>query len=213
MNMALVTLFTTSFMVALSGAMMPGTLLTVTISESSRRGAMAGPLLIAGHGMLEIGLLAALLFGLAPLFNQEWFFILVAFVGGAILLYMAFGMFRALPSLSLALDTDGTKQRGNLVLTGVVMSAVNPYWIIWWATIGITYITQARQLGAAGLLAFFSGHILADLAWYSVVSTAIGKGRALFSDRIYQGLIGVCATFLTAMACFLIFKAIVAFAA
>ncbi len=214
MNMALVTLFTTSFMVALSGAMMPGTLLTVTISESSRRGAIAGPLLIAGHGILEIGLLAALLFGLAPLFNQEWFFILVAFAGGTILLYMAFSMFRALPSLSLALATAGdAKQRGNLVLTGVVMSAVNPYWIIWWATIGITYITQARQLGAAGLLAFFSGHILADLAWYSVVSTAIGKGRALFSDRIYKGLIGVCATFLTAMACFLIFKAVVAFAA
>jgi len=213
MNMALVTLFTTSFMVALSGAMMPGTLLTVTISESSRRGALVGPLLIAGHGILEIGLLAALLFGLAPLFNQEWFFIFVAFTGGAILLYMAFGMFRALPSLSLALDATETKQRGNLVLTGVLMSAVNPYWIIWWATIGITYITQARQLGAAGLLAFFSGHILADLVWYSMVSTAIGKGRALFSDRIYKGLIGICATFLTAMACFLIFKAITTFTA
>ena len=212
MGLALLTLFATSFVVALSGAMMPGTLLTVTISESSRRGAMAGPLLIVGHGILEIALLAALLLGLAPLFNQQWFFILVALLGGGILLWMAVGMFRALPSLSLTLDAR-QPPKGNLIMTGALMSAVNPYWIIWWATIGITYIAQARQLGAAGIFAFFSGHILADLAWYSVVSTAIGKGRSLFSDRIYKGLIGVCATFLTAMACFLIFKAVLAFAA
>ena len=98
-------------------------------------------------------------------------------------------------------------------MTGALMSAVNPYWIIWWATIGIGYIAQARQFGMAGLMAFFVGHILADLAWYSVISTAIGNGRALFSDRVYQGVIGVCATFLTVMACCLVYRAIATLAA
>ncbi len=203
----LLTIFASSFVVAFSGAMMPGTLLTVTISESSRRGPVAGPLLILGHAILEIGLIAALLLGLAPLFTKEWFFIAIALAGGGILLWMGYGMFRALPSLSLTLEAE-TEQRNNLVLTGILMSAANPYWIIWWATIGLGYIFHSTKYGLWGLLFFFVGHILADLLWYSLISTAVGKGRSFFSDRIYKGLIGSCATFLVCFACYLLYKAI-----
>ncbi|MBN1636251.1 MAG: LysE family transporter, partial [Deltaproteobacteria bacterium] len=59
-------IFGSSFVIALSGAMVPGPLLTVTISESARRGAMTGPLLIVGHGILELLLLIAIMMGLAP---------------------------------------------------------------------------------------------------------------------------------------------------
>jgi hypothetical protein len=44
----LLTIFFSSFIIAFSGAMMPGPLLTATISESSKRGFLAGPMLIAG---------------------------------------------------------------------------------------------------------------------------------------------------------------------
>ena len=44
--------------------MMPGPLLTVTISEAARRGPLAGPLLVAGHAVLEGALVALLFFGL-----------------------------------------------------------------------------------------------------------------------------------------------------
>jgi threonine/homoserine/homoserine lactone efflux protein len=94
----LITIFASSFVIALSGAMMPGTLLTVTISESSKRGVLAGPLLILGHGILEMILLAALFMGMAPLFKKEWFFFFISIAGGSILLWMAAGMFRSLIS-------------------------------------------------------------------------------------------------------------------
>ena len=58
--LSIFTIFFTSFVIALSGALMPGPLLTVTISESARRGFVAGPLLIAGHGLLELALVVAL---------------------------------------------------------------------------------------------------------------------------------------------------------
>ncbi len=201
----LLTIFVTSFVIALSGAMMPGTLLTVTISESSRRGFIAGPLLILGHGILELTLVIALLLGLAPLFRQEWFFIFISLAGGGILLWLAFGMFRSLPSLSISFDVDQTHRR-NLVLTGVLMSVANPYWIIWWATIGLGYILHSRQYGFWGLLFFFSGHLLADFAWYAIISAAVEKGRTFFSDRIYRGIIGACAVFLVLFACYLLYK-------
>ena len=191
---------------------MPGTLLTITVSESSQRGAIVGPLLILGHSILELTLVIALLLGLAPVFKQEWFFIVISFIGGGILLWMAIGMFRALPSLSLAFDTTQTR-RGNLVFTGILMSVVNPYWIIWWATIGLGYILHSKQFGLWGLFFFFIGHILADFAWYTVVSTAVGKGRAFFNDRMYKGLIGMCAGFLILFACYLLYKAVQTIAA
>jgi hypothetical protein len=57
----LLTIFASSFVIALSGALMPGPLLTATISECSQRGFIAGPLLITGHAILELVLVIALL--------------------------------------------------------------------------------------------------------------------------------------------------------
>ena len=189
------TLFVTSFIVALSGAVMPGPLLTVTITESSRRGAMTGPLLIAGHALLELGLVVALLMGLAPLLKTDRVFIVIALVGAAVLLWMGIGMLRSLPTVTL--DTDGDAGQGrNLILSGIVMSLVNPYWTIWWASIGLGYVLHSLNAGPLGVAAFFTGHISGDLFWYAAVSTAIWKGRRLMSDRGYRFLIAVCAVFL-----------------
>ena len=91
---------------------------------------------------------------------------------------------------------------------GIVMSAANPYWIIWWATIGLGYILRSKEYGIIGILVFFCGHLLADLAWYALISTAVGKGRSFFSDHIYRGIIGVCAGFLTVFACYLFYEVI-----
>ena len=88
------------------------------------------------------------------------------------------------------------------------MSLANPYWTIWWATIGIGYILHAKQYGLWGIVFFFTGHILADFAWYAVVSAAVGKGRTFFTDRIYRGIIGTCAAVLIIFACLFISKAL-----
>ena len=205
--MILMTIFASSFVIALSGAMMPGTLLTVAISESSKRGVLAGPLLILGHRILEVVLLAALFMGMAPLFKEAWFFIFISIAGGSILMWMAAGMFRSIPSLTLSLE-PGDEESGNIILTGILMSAANPYFIIWWATIGLGYILQSSEYGLAGILSFFSGHILADLTWYTIISTAVGKGRSFFSDKVYRGIIGCCAGFLVLFSGYLFFGVI-----
>jgi threonine/homoserine/homoserine lactone efflux protein len=189
------TIFLSSFIIALSGAMMPGPLLTATISESSQRGFLAGPLLIAGHGILELMLLVTLVFGMAPFLQRDDVFAVVAILGGLILLWMAAGMFRSLSSLTLALSPDKVK-RGSLVINGALFSIANPYWIIWWATIGFGYVLYSLRYGLAGISFFFAGHIMADLTWYSVVSAAVGKGRHLFTDRLYRWIIGTCAAVL-----------------
>jgi threonine/homoserine/homoserine lactone efflux protein len=201
-----ISLFLTSFIIAFSGAMMPGPLLTVTISESTHRGMAAGPLLITGHALLEIALILALILGLGPVFKQPLFFMITSITGGAVMLWMAWGMFKSLPSLSIAKsETSGAKK--NLLVTGAIMSLVNPYWIIWWATIGLGYIVYAQKYGTAGIIIFFLGHIAGDYIWYSAISTAVSKGKKLSTDKIYRRLIAVCGTFLVAFATYLLVMA------
>ena len=204
----LFTIFFSSFIIALSGAMMPGPLLTATISESSQRGFLAGPLLIVGHGILELLLLVALVLGIAPFLQRGDVFAVVAISGGIILIWMAVGMFRRLPSLSISLNHVASKRRGSIVLNGAVLSIVNPYWIIWWATIGFGYVIYSWQFGMAGIAFFFTGHILADFAWYSTVSTVVGKGRNLFTDRLYRGIIATCAVVLILFAVYFFYAGV-----
>lgn len=196
---AMLTIFASSFVIALSGAMMPGPLLTATIAGSSRRGFATGPLLIAGHAVLELVLVIILLAGLAPFFRLPAVFIVTALAGAVILLCMGIGMFRTLPSITLSFDSNA-RQINNPLLNGIVMSLSNPYWIIWWASIGIGYIVYSQKFGFLGIVFFFTGHILADLAWYSFVSAAVAGGRRFFTDRIYRGVIAVCAAFLLVFA-------------
>ena len=188
----LITIFATSFVIALSGALMPGPLLTITLSESARRGFYAGPLIVLGHGILELFLLLLLLLGLAPILKNDQVIGSVGVVGAVVLIWMAVGMIRSLPSLSLERVSKDSKST-NPVWAGVLMSLANPYWIIWWATIGLGYILYSFTVGLLGVAAFFAGHILADLAWYAAVSFAVAHGRRFMSDRIYKGVIACCA--------------------
>ena len=186
---------------------MPGPLLSTTISESGRQGWKVGPLFILGHAILEIALIAGLFLGLAPLLTSNAAFIVIAFVGGGFMIWMALGMFRSLPRLTLAGEAAGDVRsagRRPLALTGALMSLANPYWIIWWATIGLGYVMSSREFGFAGIASFFVGHILADLIWYAFVSFTVDRGRRILSDRAYKVLIAVCGIFLCGYAAYLI---------
>ena len=205
---ALVTVFFTSFMLAFSGAMVPGPLLTATISESARRGALTGPLLILGHSLLELLMLSALLVGLAPLLKKDIVIAIVALAGAGILAWMAAGMLRTLPTLTIHWDVHQNRS-GPLLITGILMSLSNPYWTIWWATIGLGYLASCCHLGAAGIAAFFVGHIAGDFVWYTLISVLVARGRRLLTDRVYRGLIGVCAVFLAVLACYFAYAGIV----
>jgi len=200
-------IFFSSFLIALSGALMPGPFLTVTVSESSRRGTIAGPLLILGHGILELALVVALLSGMAPFFKRESVFVSIALIGGIILIGMSISMFRNLPTLSLKLDGNSEKPR-NLIIAGIIFSLANPYWTIWWASIGLGYIMASVKYGIPGVTSFFIGHILADLAWYTLISFSVAKGRHFFNDTTYRRLIGGCASFLIVFACYFFYSGI-----
>jgi len=185
----------TSFVVALSGALMPGPLLTITVGEATRRGFWAGPLIILGHGLLELTLVLLLLAGVGSILNQPVILGTVGLVGGGVLAWMGLGLLRA--SRTSRLQFEGNADTGlHPVWSGIFMSLANPYWLIWWLTIGLGYVIFAAKFGLLGVFLFFAGHILADLAWYTLVSAAVAYGRNFFTDGLYRGFLAGCGCFL-----------------
>jgi threonine/homoserine/homoserine lactone efflux protein len=210
MLLPLVVLFASSFGVALSGALMPGPLFTATVSESGRRGAIAGPLFIGGHAILEAILVLLVVLGLGAFLDRPAVFIVISLCGGLIMLWMAASMFRSLPSLRFDV-TGGDKRYGHVVLSGALLSLSNPYWTVWWVTIGLGWISRGMKLGPAGVGAFYAGHILGDLSWYAFLSFAVAKGRRFLTDRRYRILIGICAAALAGFGLWFIGSGIRAF--
>lgn len=187
-----------AFITGFSGAAMPGPVLAAVIVLTIATGFSAGPLVVFGHFLLEVVLVLAIAAGLhrylsrpdAPLVRA------IGLVGGAVLLLMAYDMLRSLPQLSLAAVATEQLPYGPIT-AGFVLSAANPYFWIWWATIGLGLLTESlAQRSRPGLAAFYLGHILADLAWYSLVSGLISGGRSLLGDGTYRALLAVCAAML-----------------
>ena len=188
-------IFISSFIIAVSGALMPGPVLTVTISESARRGFWAGPLIILGHAILEIILLVLIVLGLADFLTRPRVIGVIGVSGGLILFWFSLLMLKDIKKLKIDLSDSG-KDQGNPLTAGILMSLANPYWTIWWATIGLGYVVMSLKFGILGLAIFFIGHILADLVWYSSISLMISRGRRFITDRVYRGLVGACAVLL-----------------
>lgn len=211
MGMTLGFLFITAFGVGLSGAMMPGPLLTATIVSTARRGFMAGPLIVLGHALLELALLIALLAGFSTILLLPRVGQTVAVVGGSFLLYLSFCMIKDILKGKLTLPDNQLDQVSSTplmhpIVTGILISVSNPYWIIWWATIGLSYLTIAWKSGTSGIVSFYSGHILADLFWYSLIAFIISTGSRWLKPVIYRLILMLCAVFLLGLGVYFIYS-------
>lgn len=234
--MELLMIFSTSFVVGFSGAMMPGPLMTVAIGESARRGFIAGPLLILGHAILELFLVLALAGGLSVYLTRAGVSHTIAVLGGAFLIYLGYGMARDARAGKVSLNMEqpaaesaglGNEGTGGMkaalksmaggggmrlhpVLAGILTSVSNPYWTLWWATIGLGYITLSLRSGYIGLTSFFTGHILADLVWYSLIAAAVAGGRKFLSDGVYRTILVACGVFLVGLGGYFLYYGLLA---
>lgn len=189
--------------------MLPGPFLTTAIALSMRRGFWTGPLMVLGHALLEIVLILALVAGLAVYLVRYEVTIIIGLLGGAFLIYLGFSMvwdaWKSRISLAELQVPPAEIKIIHPVVAGLTVSFANPLWHLWWATVGLSYITLAMQNGTAGLLAFLGGHISSDLAWYSLVSLAVSGGRKFMSQNVYNFILLVCGVFLLGLGGYFVF--------
>jgi threonine/homoserine/homoserine lactone efflux protein len=196
----LVALFATSLMVGFSGALMPGPLVTADIAGAARDGFWVGPALSLGHAIAEAAVVLGLAFGLGRLFKNHWVSGFIGLVGGLFLVWMGYDIARSVWSGSVSLQLSASGGGGlsvwATVLTGTAVSVGNPYWILWWATVGTNYVLLGLQQGPLGLGSVYIGHILSDISWLILVAFVVSSGRGLMNDTIYRGILLVCSAFL-----------------
>ncbi len=188
-------IFATSFLVGLTGAISPGPLLAFNIREAARIGFWAGPAIASGHSLLELLVVLVLATGLRQVLNTTVVVGVIGVLGGLFLLWMGGNMVWEARKARLPAQAEAGGRGSGLnqpLVGGALVSLSNPFWWVWWLTIGASYLLISLPRGAAGLFSFYTGHILADYAWYSLVALAIAGGRKVMGDRAYQWLSVAC---------------------
>jgi threonine/homoserine/homoserine lactone efflux protein len=173
--------------ISLSGVMMPGPAFAVTIAKSYKS-RFAGIKVAVGHALVEIPLMLLIYFGFARFFYQEPAQIVLYLVGGGVLVWMGIGMFRARSRLA----EGGRDVPYNAVVAGVVTSAVNPFFILWWLVVGSMLIMKSLAFGRIGFALLITVHLLCDFGWLSFVSNLVYRTKSFWKGKFQGGLFIAC---------------------
>lgn len=208
--MELASIFFYSFAVGFTGAIMPGPLLIVDITETPRNGWKTGPIISTGHAIAEIAVVLILVLGVAAFARDGSALRFIGIVGGLALIGMGIMMAYDLMTgrINYAGESVSPHKSRKLAVMGITATLTNPYWFIWWATIGLSLVVESQSFGWIGPTVFYFGHILSDFVWYTFVSVLLWTGRSLLVGPLFKTIISVCALFLIILGGRFMFKAI-----
>ena len=190
--------------ISLSGVMAPGPVTAVAIAAGARN-RFAGVLIAIGHGIVEFPLMIIIVLGADKFLQSSPARIGIGLIGGIFLLLLGIQMLRSLRSHDTQ-ETFGIKQ-GPLT-AGIVLSGGNPYFLVWWATVGLALATKAMAMGIWAFVLFAVIHWLCDLVWLTLLSWASFKGSHWFGQRVQQIVLLVCGSALLLFGLYFLFDAL-----
>jgi threonine/homoserine/homoserine lactone efflux protein len=172
--------------ISLSGVMAPGPLFAVTIAKGFKD-KTAGILISFGHGIIEFPLIFLIYFGFAQLLASNLTQRIIGAIGGLIMVYMGFRTIKTRKT-----SEEYEKSKHSAIIAGILTTGANPYFLLWWATIGTFLIGNASLFGFAGFLVFAITHWLCDLVWNMFVSMTVFKSRRFWTKKVHNIVFGFC---------------------
>ena len=173
--------------ISASGVMSPGPLFAANVMYGLREGKVSGIKMAIGHTIVEFPLILLLGVGF---FSIES----IPEITVGITIYTAAG----LCVFALLQIRSVTKQKFNLevrsgqgpFVAGILLSALNPFFIIWWLTIGLVLISESIQnFGIIGIVILFLFHIWMDYAWLFTIAAFSSKAKNYLSKRNFKIII------------------------
>ncbi|MFX1386094.1 MAG: LysE family transporter [Promethearchaeota archaeon] len=213
----MIEIFLISFIVALTGALSPGPVLTFTIYKSFKsKTPFTGVLIVLGHALLELFLIILLLLGASYLFQNLIFLIMIGVIGGTCLITFGFltirEVYKKKYEIKFNIEQENMKGfKGNSFLGGIFYSITNPYWEFWWSAMGVALMINLNVSfqNPIGLLLFFLGHELGDFVWYVPISLFVYFGGKSLNSKVYKYVLIVCGGFMIIFGIYLILNLII----
>ncbi|KPL23834.1 MAG: hypothetical protein AMJ75_05265 [Phycisphaerae bacterium SM1_79] len=183
--------------------MQPGPV-TATAITMGARNRYAGSLMAVGHGVIEFPLMVVIILGLGKYFKLAKVQVAIGLAGGVFLILMGA---QAFLSLRAKADAEPRALEAKPILAGIVLSVGNPYFLIWWATVGLALATQATKWGIWAFGLFALAHWSVDLVWLQILSWASFKGSVLLGPNGQRIVVVVCSAAMFLFGLFFIYNA------
>ena len=182
----------TVIILSVSGALAPGPLFFVTVSHGAKSGTKSGILFAIAHGLIEFTLVMLLALGLLSVANVPEVMLVVGVAGGVALIVFGAMQIRGSLSYSAKETETGQKTSLNLFLMGLALTGLNPYFIVWWLTVGATLIFISLEFaGLAGVVFMYVCHVWVDYAWLTLIAALAKRGAKILRFRWYRVLMAV----------------------
>jgi threonine/homoserine/homoserine lactone efflux protein len=171
-----------------SGVLAPGPLLFANLACATNHDKWSGIKVACGHAIIEIILIIILAAGLFTIDAAREYTNAIGLMGGVAILVFA--------GLQTATIVDKNRPQYHIghiagrkgpFLIGLLFTALNPFFIIWWFTAGLKLITDSAEFGITmGLTLLFALHIWMDFAWLALTAYLSSKGSSLINSQIYR---------------------------
>ena len=178
-------------LISLSGVLSPGPITAVTVSKGTEH-PLTGLYVAVGHTIVELPLMILIAVGLDKYLQINWVRVAIGVLGGLFLFKMGFGLLKNIFSTKIGYDNFNYTP----IQAGVILSISNPYFLIWWTTVGAMLLSGAYQFGLIGVILFMLIHLGCDFLWYIFLSSLTFKGGQFFGQRLQQVLFAICGLFL-----------------
>ena len=179
--------------ISASGVMSPGPLFAANVMYGLREGKISGIKMAIGHTIVEFPLILILGIGFFSIENFPEIRTIITILGAAGLFGFALLQIRTVTKQKFSLET---KSRQGPLVAGILLSALNPFFIIWWLTIGLVLILESIQnFGIVGIIILFLFHIWMDYVWLFTIAVFSSKAKNYLSKKHFKiiiiGLSGV----------------------
>ncbi|GAI50208.1 unnamed protein product, partial [marine sediment metagenome] len=118
------------------------------IVSHEKKGYLIGILVVIGHAALEFVLILLLLTGVSFFLQNITILILIGLIGGSLLCFYGIMVIKDVLKNRInieikkedTMDIEGYSR--NSILGGILVSMTNPYWWLWWAVIGLSFMVN-----------------------------------------------------------------------
>jgi threonine/homoserine/homoserine lactone efflux protein len=170
-----------------SGVLAPGPLFFANLAYGIRLDGLSGVKVAYGHTVVELPLIILLAAGLFTFDVAKKYADIIGFIGGMAILGFA--------SLQIATIVKGkeihnvpriTGSKGPFVV-GVALTALNPFFLLWWFTAGLKLIADSGAFGiGTGVVVLFALHIWMDYVWLASTAYFASRVNFLLKSKYYQ---------------------------